>query len=70
LGKAAIAVIAFLFVLAVGWISIYMRSDTFGANPMDYITLFLWGATAEAVRGQTLSLTGLKAIVKEKPPGQ
>lgn len=70
LGAAAVALIAFLFVLAVGWISIYMKSDTFGANPMDYITLFLWGATAEAVRGQTISLTNLKTIVKEKPAGQ
>ena len=68
IGAASVAVIAFLFVLAVGWISIYVRSDVFGANPMDYITIFLWGATAEAVRGQTISLTGLKTVVQEKPP--
>lgn len=67
LGAAAISIIAFIFILAVGWISIYVASDIFGANPMDYITLFLWGATAEAVRGQTISLTGLKTVVQPQP---
>jgi hypothetical protein len=67
LGAAAISIIAFIFILAVGWISIYIVSDIFGANPMDYITLFLWGATAEAVRGQTISLTGLKTVVQPQP---
>jgi hypothetical protein len=67
LGKAAIVIIAFLFILAVGWISIYVKADTFGANPMDYVTLFLWGASTEAVRAQTVNITTLKALVTEKP---
>jgi hypothetical protein len=67
IGQAVVAVIVFLFILAVGWISIYVKTDTFGANPMDYITLFLWGATAEAVRGQTINLTTLKTVVTEQP---
>ncbi|HVQ38031.1 MAG TPA: hypothetical protein VMS31_10890 [Pyrinomonadaceae bacterium] len=67
LGSAIVSIIFFLFALAVGWISIYVKSDTFGANPMEYITLFLWGATAEAIRGQTITLTNLKTIVKETP---
>jgi hypothetical protein len=66
LGAAAISIIAFIFILAVGWISIYVASDVFGANPMDYITLFLWGATAEAVRGQTISLTSLKTVAQKQ----
>jgi hypothetical protein len=68
LGAALIAIIAFLFILAVGWISIYVKSDTFGANPMDYITLFLWGATAEALRGQTINMSTLKTVIKEPSP--
>jgi hypothetical protein len=66
-GRAAVPLIAFLFVLAVGWVSIFVKSDNFGANPIDYITLFLWGATAEALRGQTINLSSIKAVIKEQP---
>jgi hypothetical protein len=66
-GRLAVPLIAFLFILAVGWVSIYVKSDNFGANPMDYITLFLWGATAEALRGQTISLSSMKAVIREQP---
>jgi hypothetical protein len=63
LGALAVTLILYLFVLVVGWISLYIKSTTFGADPMSYISLFLWGGAVEAVRGKTVSVTGLKAIV-------
>jgi len=59
---ALAAIVGYVFALAVGWVSIYVASDTFGANPQEYISLFLWGGVVEAVRGNTITLTGLKAI--------
>ncbi len=59
---AIAAIVAYLFTLVVGWVSIYVASDTFGANPQDYISLFLWGSVVETVRGKVITLTGLKAI--------
>jgi hypothetical protein len=66
LGATAVALLTYLFVLAVGWISLYLKNDTFGADLMDYVPLFLWGATVEAVRGKTVGLTELKAITTQK----
>lgn len=60
--NALVVITGYLFALAVGWVSIYVASDTFGADPQDYITLFLWGSVVETVRGQAITLTGLKAI--------
>jgi hypothetical protein len=57
-----VALFTYLFVLLVGWLSIYLKNDTFGADPSNFITLFLWGAKVEAVRGKTVHLTALKAI--------
>lgn len=63
---AAVALITYLFVLAVGFLSLYVKNDTFGADPMSYVSLFLWGATVEAVRGKTVTFTGLKTISESK----
>jgi hypothetical protein len=62
LGAAAVALITYFFVLAIGFLSLYVKNDTFGADPMSYVSLFLWGATVEAVRGKTVTFTGLKTI--------
>jgi hypothetical protein len=70
IGALAVTAIAYLFVLAVGWVTLYAKADTFGADPMDYVSVFLWGATVEAVRGQTVSFTSLKTVVENKPAGQ
>jgi hypothetical protein len=43
-----------------------VKSDTFGADPMSYVSLFLWGATVEAVRGKTVTLTSLKTITEPR----
>jgi hypothetical protein len=66
LGATAVAAVTYLFVLIVGWISLYLKNDTFGADPMSYVSLFLWGATVEAVRGKAVSLTSLRALTEQK----
>jgi len=54
---------SWLIVLGVGWISLYVKSPTFGADPSSYVSLVLWSAATEALRGKALSLTALKAVV-------
>ncbi|MBN2002728.1 MAG: hypothetical protein JXA21_05170 [Anaerolineae bacterium] len=58
--------VTYFFSLAVGWISLYVSSATFGSNPQDYISLFLWGGIIESVRGRVVTLTGLETVFKEK----
>jgi hypothetical protein len=67
-----VTAILYLFALAVGWVSLYAGSATFGADPQSYISLFLWGAVVETVRGQTISLTSLETAFTSKaaPPTQ
>jgi hypothetical protein len=65
-GGIVVMLVAYLFLLAVGFITLYAKSATFGADPMDYVYLFLWGSTIETVRGGTIDLTSFQTIVKEK----
>ncbi len=55
LGKA----ILYLFALLVGWTTLYLAAPTFGAKPDDYIALFLWGAAANIVGGQSINLASI-----------
>jgi hypothetical protein len=55
LGKA----ILYLFALLVGWTTLYLAAPTFGARPDDYIALFLWGAAANIVGGQSINLASI-----------
>lgn len=66
--RFAVISIAYLFTLAVGWVTLYAVSDTFGADPRDYITLFLWGVTSNLVGAQTISLESI--FQKTKEPGE
>jgi hypothetical protein len=63
-----VAALTYVFVLVVGWLSIYVASDTFGADPMQYVTLFLWGVTVETVRGKTVTLSALQGLVPGRRP--
>jgi hypothetical protein len=60
--------IVYLFVLGVGWATLYLASPTFGSKPEDYIALFLWGAAANVVGGQSIDLKTI--YQKEAKPGQ
>jgi hypothetical protein len=66
LGRLAVTVITYVFALVVGWVALYVASDTFGADPKDYVSLFLWGAAIESVRGQVVTLTSLQMTFQEK----
>jgi hypothetical protein len=55
LGKA----ILYVFALLVGWTTLYLAAPTFGAKPEDYIALFLWGAAANVVSGQSINLASI-----------
>ncbi len=66
--RLAVMSVAYLFTLAVGWVTLYAVSDTFGADPRDYITLFLWGVTSNLVGVQTISLESI--FQKTKEPGE
>lgn len=65
--RIAVALLVYLFALAVGWITLYVADATFGADPKQYITLFLWGAVVETVRGKTVDMGLLKTIVQQNP---
>ena len=54
-GKATL----YLFALLVGWTTLYLAAPTFGAKPDDYIALFLWGAAANIVGGQSINLASI-----------
>lgn len=68
--RAIVGIVAYVFALLVGFVSIYAVSPTFGAQPMEYISLYLWGAVIETVRGQTITFSSLQTLFKEKvqPP--
>ncbi len=65
-GKVFAAAIVYVFALWVGWVTLYVKSDTFGTDAQEYITLFLWGSVIETVRGKTVSLGTLETIVKKQ----
>lgn len=62
-GKLVVGVIAYVFALAVGFITLYMVNDTFGVDAQQYLSLFVWGAAVETVRAKSVTLTNLKAIM-------
>ena len=49
-----------------GLLLVYGRSPTFGADPNDYISLFLWGTTVEALGAQPFTLTSFKEMIAGK----
>lgn len=61
-GGVVVMLLAYAFVLVIGFITLYVKSATFGADPMDYVYLFLWGSTIETVRGKTIDLTSLQTL--------
>lgn len=58
IGTALVMLLAYLFALLVGWATLYLNNQTFGA-PEDYLTLFLWGATVNVVAGQQIKLENI-----------
>jgi hypothetical protein len=68
--RLAVMGVAYLFTLAVGWVTLYAVPDTFGADPRDYITLFLWGVTSNLVGAQTISLESIFQKTKEPGDGE
>lgn len=67
-GSLLVGLVVYLFAVAVGWVTLYVSKETFGADPAQYLTLFLWGASVEAVRGQTLNLEAVYEKVKQINP--
>jgi hypothetical protein len=62
-GALIVGVIAYVFALLVGFITLYVVNDTFGADAQQYLSLFVWGAAIETVRAKAVTLTDLKAII-------
>jgi hypothetical protein len=61
LGHIAVAIVLYLFTLAVGYITIYAKAPTFGADLENYITLFLWGVSVNFVGAQAIDLKAMFA---------
>ncbi|MEW5872887.1 MAG: hypothetical protein AB1894_26750 [Chloroflexota bacterium] len=60
-GGVIAGLVGYLFVLAVGWSTLYLAVDTFGADlAQHYGALFLWGSVAESLRGKAMKLSELK----------
>lgn len=64
-GSIAVAVVVYVFTLAVGMITLYVTPSTFGADPQDYVTLFLWGLASNLLGGQAIDLKALHTKAKE-----
>ncbi len=62
-GALIVGVIVYVFALLVGFVTLYVANDTFGADAQQYLSLFLWGAAIETVRAKAVTLTDLKAIM-------
>jgi hypothetical protein len=62
--------IAFLFTLVVGWITLYAASPTFGADPREYVTLFLWGVSGTVIGGQAINLQSIYDRAQEEAGGE
>ncbi len=69
LGSLAVKVLVYLFALLVGWSTLYLTNQTFGASPTDYLTLFLWGATVNVVAGQQIKLEDIYKHKAVQLPG-
>jgi hypothetical protein len=69
LGAFAIGASVYLFALAVGYVTLYVSNDTFGAEAQHYLTLFLWAAVVETVRGKTITVTELQTAFSPKLGG-
>jgi hypothetical protein len=63
-GKLAVSAFLWIIILWGGMVMVYGSSATFGSDPKDYISLFFWGASFEVIRGQAISLAGLKGALK------
>lgn len=57
--RTVVLVIAYIFALLVGWVTVYWSNPTFGAHPRDYLTLFLWGTAVNLLGAQSISLNTL-----------
>ena len=55
------AILLYLFTLTVGYITLYAKSPTFGADLENYITLFLWGVSVNIVGVQVIDLKAIYA---------
>jgi len=62
--------IAFLFTLVVGWLTLYTASPTFGADPREYVTLFLWGVSGTVIGGQAINLQSIYDRAQEEAGGE
>jgi hypothetical protein len=58
-GVIAVQLLVYLFALLVGWATLYLGNDTFGARLEDYIALFLWGATINIISGQQIKIESI-----------
>jgi hypothetical protein len=58
-----LAITLYLFTLAVGYITLYAKTPTFGADLENYLTLFLWGVSVNIVGAQAIDL---KAIYSDR----
>jgi hypothetical protein len=65
-GSISVAVVVYVFTLAVGMITLYVTSSTFGADAQDYVTLFLWGLGSNLLGGQAIDLKALHTKAKEQ----
>ena len=60
-GRIVMAILLYLFTLTVGYITLYAKSPTFGADLENYITLFLWGVSVNIVGVQVIDLKAIYA---------
>jgi hypothetical protein len=54
--------VTLLFILALGWITLYLAADTFGADAKDYLAVFLWGTVTSGVFGKAVGFGELKML--------
>src|SRR5207245_1977562 len=58
-----VTVVTLMFVIALGWLTLYVASNTFGSDPKDYITLFLFGSVTSGVLGKAVNFADLRSLV-------
>ena len=61
--RIVMTILLYMFTLTVGYITLYAKAPTFGADVENYLTLFLWGVSVNVVGGQAIDL---KAIYSQK----
>jgi len=64
-GSIAVTIVVYAFTVAVGMVTLYVIKPTFGSNPEDYVTVFLWGLASNLLGGQTIDLKALHTKAKE-----